>query len=197
MGMKNVRKGREGKGDIPAFTQVRRIPDSINALFIIHHDQYTPLITKLVFMRVHPDHFPRNACVCAQKRITIFVGLEVLPDRPYAHDEPWCRGRENPTKVMRRRDGMEMERAFIDICGVARDPLTFTVRRRRTYRSPRASYTPTSKYPKPDETKRPRHSPSSKVITVLKCFNAPLPSTSSAFATTLASPTPSTPYKFS
>jgi hypothetical protein len=72
---------------IPIFAHVSRVPQSINPLFVIHDNQNTTLIAKLVLMRIHPYHLPRQPSIIAQERITFFVRFEIWPDGPDAHDE--------------------------------------------------------------------------------------------------------------
>ena len=92
--------------DAPVFAQISRIHDSIRTILIVHHDQHTPRISKLVLMSIHPDHPPRNAVVHAQERVAILVRHQAVSDRPDAHHHARSGRGEDATEVVWERDGV-------------------------------------------------------------------------------------------
>ena len=67
---------------------------------VVHNHQNTTRVTELVFVSVHPDHFPRNTVVGTQECITVLVILQIITDASYAHHKTGCWAGEYTTKVM-------------------------------------------------------------------------------------------------
>ena len=76
------------KRDAPVLAEVRRVPHRICRVLVVDDDHDTPLVTKLVFVRIHAHHLPAQTGVGAQERVALLVRLEIGANGADAHHEP-------------------------------------------------------------------------------------------------------------
>lgn len=67
----------------------------VRPILVINHNQYRPLIPKLILVRILLRYPPRQPRIRGYKRITLIIWLQAVSDGSDGHDEPGSGGGED------------------------------------------------------------------------------------------------------
>ena len=70
---KMVKRCANSNEDVPILAHVRSIGKGIDPILIVNSDDNAPLIPKLIFMCLLPDHLPSQSSIITQECITFFI----------------------------------------------------------------------------------------------------------------------------